>query len=156
MFCCLWYSEWSKVAQSCLTLCSPMDCSLSGSAIHGIFQARVLEWIAISFSRGSSRPVNWTQVSRIAGRRFTVWATREALAYLFPYWFAYLIIYLHWHAAVDSHYLLKILCFLKSTTILPSSEIFEYIYVCLFVDSSVLLICVSIITPLSYCLNVVS
>ena len=44
----------SEVAQSCLTLCDPMDCSLSGSSIHGIFQARVLEWIPISFSRGSS------------------------------------------------------------------------------------------------------
>ena len=55
-----------------------MDCSLSGSSIHGIFQARVLEWIAISFSRGSSWPRNWTRVSGIAGRRFTVWANREA------------------------------------------------------------------------------
>ena len=69
----------SGVAQSCPTLCDPMDCSLSGSSIHGIFQARVLEWIAISFSRGSSWPRNRTQVSRIAGRRFTFWATREAL-----------------------------------------------------------------------------
>ena len=43
---------WSEVAQSCLTLCDPIDCSLSGSSVHGIFQARVLEWIAISFSRG--------------------------------------------------------------------------------------------------------
>ena len=49
-----------------------MDCSLSGSSIHGIFQARVLEWLAISFSRGSSWPRNRTQVSLIAGRRFTV------------------------------------------------------------------------------------
>ena len=57
-----------------------MDCSLSGSSVHGIFQARVLEWIAISFSRGSSQPRNRTWVSHIAGRRFTVWATREALA----------------------------------------------------------------------------
>ena len=48
----------SEVAQSCPTLCNPMDCSLSGSSIHGIFQARVLEWIAISFSRGSSRSRN--------------------------------------------------------------------------------------------------
>ena len=46
----------SEVAQSCLTLCDPMDCSLPDSSVHGIFQARVLEWIAISFSRGSSRP----------------------------------------------------------------------------------------------------
>ena len=44
----------SEVAQSCLTLCDPMDGSLPGSAVHGIFQARILEWTAISFSRGSS------------------------------------------------------------------------------------------------------
>ena len=69
----------SEVAQLCPTLCDPMDCSLSGSSVHGIFQARVLEWIAISFSRGSSRPRNRTRISHIAGRRFTVWATREAL-----------------------------------------------------------------------------
>ena len=67
-----------EVAQLCLTLCDPMDCSLSGSSVHGIFQARVLEWIAISFFRGSSRPRNRTRVSHIAGRLFTVWATREA------------------------------------------------------------------------------
>ena len=51
----------SEITQSCPTLCDPMDCSLSGSSIHGIFQARVLEWIAISFSRGSSRPRNRTR-----------------------------------------------------------------------------------------------
>ena len=73
----------SEVAQSCPTLCDPMDCSLSGSSIHGIFQARVLEWIAISFSRGSSRPRNWTRVSSIAGRRFMVGAIREALCLFF-------------------------------------------------------------------------
>ena len=55
----------SEVAQLCPTLCNTMDCSLSGSSVHGTFQARVLEWIAISFSRGSSRPRNWTQVSRM-------------------------------------------------------------------------------------------
>ena len=49
-------SEVSEVAQSCLTLCDPIDCSLLGSSIHRIFQARVLEWAAISFSRGSSQP----------------------------------------------------------------------------------------------------
>ena len=46
----------SEVTQSCLTLCNPMDCSLPRSSVHGIFQARVLEWVAISFSRGSSQP----------------------------------------------------------------------------------------------------
>ena len=67
----------SEVAQSCPTLCDPIDCSLPGSSIYGIFQARVLEWVAISFSRGSSRPRNWIWVSHIVGRHFTVWATRE-------------------------------------------------------------------------------
>ena len=73
------YMKWSEVAQSCLTLCDPMDCSLLGSSVHGIFQARILEWVAISFSRGTSRPRDWTWVSHIVGRCFTVWAIREAL-----------------------------------------------------------------------------
>ena len=49
-------------AQSCLTLCDPMDYSLPGSCIHGILQARILEWVVISFSRGSSHPRDWTHV----------------------------------------------------------------------------------------------
>ena len=68
----------SEVTQSCLTLCDPMDCSLAGFSVHGTFQARILEWVAISFSRGSSRPRDRTWVSRILGSRFTLWATREA------------------------------------------------------------------------------
>ena len=68
----------SEVAQLCPILCNPMDCSLPGSSVHGLFQARVLESVAISFSRGSSQPRDWTWVSHIAGRRFTIWATREA------------------------------------------------------------------------------
>ena len=67
-----------EVAQSCPTLCDPMDCSLPGSSLHGILQARVLELAAISFSRGSSQPRDRTQVSRIPGRCFNLWATREA------------------------------------------------------------------------------
>ena len=59
-------------AQSCPTLCNPIDCSLPGSFVHGIFQAVVLEWIAISFSRGSSQPRAQTQVSHIVDRCFTV------------------------------------------------------------------------------------
>ena len=65
----------------------PMNCSLPGSSVHGIFQARssvhgifqarVLEWVAIAFSRGSPQPRDQTRVSRIVGRRFTIWATRE-------------------------------------------------------------------------------
>ena len=63
--------------KSCPTLCNPMGCSLPGSSIHGIFQARVLEWVAISFFRGSSWPRDRTQVFCIAGRHFTIWATWE-------------------------------------------------------------------------------
>ena len=72
-------SEWvNEVTQSCPTLFDPMDCSLPGSSLHGILQARVLEWVAISFSRGSSQPRDWARVSRIPGRHFNLWATREA------------------------------------------------------------------------------
>ena len=69
--------KWSEVAQSCPTLSDPMNGSLPGSSIHGIFQARILEWVAISFSRRSSQPRDWTQVSRNVGRLFTMWGTRE-------------------------------------------------------------------------------
>ena len=71
----------SDVAQSYPTLCDPMDYSLPGSSVHGIFQTRILERVAISFSRRSSRLRDWTQVSCIVGRCFTVWATREVLKY---------------------------------------------------------------------------
>ena len=74
----------SEVAHSCPTLCNPMDCSLPGSSVHGIFQARVLEWIAISFSRGFSQLRDGNQVSCIVNRCFTIWATREDL--LFAVW----------------------------------------------------------------------
>ena len=69
--------EETEVAQSFPTLCNPVDCSLPGSSVHGILQARILEWVAISFSRASSQPRD-TQVSCIAGRCFILWATREA------------------------------------------------------------------------------
>ena len=61
-----------EVARSCPTLCDPMDCSLPGSPVHGIFQARVLEWVSISFSRRSSQPRDWTRVFCIVGRCFTI------------------------------------------------------------------------------------
>ena len=54
------------VTQACLTLCDPMDCSLLDSSVHGIFQAIILEWVAISFSRGSSRPRDRTHVSCVS------------------------------------------------------------------------------------------
>ena len=63
-----------KVTPLCPTLCDPMT-------VHGILQARILEWVAFPFSRGSSQPRDQTQVSRIAGRFSTSWAAREAQDY---------------------------------------------------------------------------
>ena len=60
-----------EVAQPCPTLCSPTDCSLPGSSVHGIFQTRILEWVAVSFSRGPSRPRDRTWVFHFVGRRFS-------------------------------------------------------------------------------------
>ena len=67
------------VTQSYLTFCNSMDCSPPDSSVHGILQARILDWVAIPFSGGSSQPRDRTWVSCIAGRFFNVWATREAL-----------------------------------------------------------------------------
>ena len=73
------------VIQSCPTLCNLMDCSPPGSSVHGILQARILEWVTIPFSRGSSQPRDWTQVSFIADNfcshltEPTVWATSNEL-----------------------------------------------------------------------------
>lgn len=61
-----------------LTLCDPMDCSLPSPSVQGISQAKIVECIAVPFSRGYSPPLNWTQVFCTAGRFFTNWATREA------------------------------------------------------------------------------
>ena len=77
------------VAKSCPTLCNSMHCSTPGSSVHGILQARILEWVAISFSRGSSQPRNWTQVLAglykgplvvlwLAGRKPQVMLTQSA------------------------------------------------------------------------------
>ena len=76
----------SEVAQSCPTLCDPMDCSLPGSSVHGIFQARLLEGVAISFSSGSSQRRDRTRVSHTASRRFTIWATRGEWLSKAPSW----------------------------------------------------------------------
>ena len=74
------------VAQSCLTLCDTLDYSPQDYSIHRILQARMMEWVAISFSKGSSQTRVWTSVSCIAGRFFTIWVTREAhIDKKFPY-----------------------------------------------------------------------
>ena len=61
--------------------CDPMDCSPPGSSVHGIFQARILEWAAIPYFRGSSQPRDQTRISCIAGEFFTSWTTRESNSY---------------------------------------------------------------------------
>ena len=83
-----WHSVWQTVSkhykkcklltQLCLILCYPIDYSPPDSSVYGILQARILGWVAIPFSKVSSQPRNWTQVFCIAGRFFTIWATREA------------------------------------------------------------------------------
>ena len=80
--CCVDFCCAPLVAQSCLTLCDPTDCTLSGSYLQGILQARILEWVAIPFSRVSSRLRDWTQVSCIAGRFFTICATVSSVVEL--------------------------------------------------------------------------
>ena len=91
------YWHESEVTQSCPTLCDPMDCSLPDSSVHRIFQARILEWVAVSFSRRSSPPRDRTRVSRIVERRFTIWATRGGMPThhfpLHPYYFSF--VFLH-------------------------------------------------------------
>ena len=75
----VWIMTWKVqvlVAQLCPTLCDPMGYSSPGSSVHEILQARILEWVVISSSRGTTRPRDWTQVSCITGRFFTIWATR--------------------------------------------------------------------------------
>ena len=71
-------SEWKWKVLMHVRLCNPMDCSPPASSVHGILQTRILEWLSIPFSRESSWPRDWTQVSCIAGIFFTIWATREA------------------------------------------------------------------------------
>ena len=82
------YSE-SEVAQLCPTLCDPMDCTSQAPLVRELFQAIVLEWVAISFYRGSSQPRDRTRVSCIVGRRFTAWATSAVQKVLLIIYFIY-------------------------------------------------------------------
>ena len=76
---CVW------VIRSCPALCDPRDCSPPGSPVHGILQARILEWAAIPFSRGPSQSRDWTWVSCAAGILSTIWVTREAPLCIFAH-----------------------------------------------------------------------
>ena len=76
---CIYVQMVVLVTQLCPTLCDPIYFSLSVSSVHGIIQARILEWVAIPFSRGCSWYRDWARVSCIAGRFFTVWATHQSI-----------------------------------------------------------------------------
>ena len=126
--------EKALVFQLCLTLCDPMDCSLLGSSVHGVFQARILDWVAISFARESSQCRKQIWVSCIAGRVFNVWATKEAL----QIWkgvcqsciFNLYAEYITWNARLnEAHAGIKIarrninnLWYTDDTTLMPESE----------------------------------
>ena len=84
IICNTWRSE-VKFAQSCPTLWDYMDCSLPGSSVHGVLQARIMEWVAILFFKGSSQPRDRTWVSRIAGRCFIIWAIMGLIPVLVKY-----------------------------------------------------------------------
>ena len=79
--------------------CDPIECNLAVSSVHGILQARILEWVAISFPRESSQPRNQTWVSCIAGRFFTDWAMREVHVYIW--------IHTHTHTHTHTHIMLR-------------------------------------------------
>ena len=118
-----WLSDWmttlpecsnkseNEVAQLCPTLCDPIDCSLPGSSVHGIFQAKILEWVAISFSRISSQPRDWNWISRIVNRCFTIWATREP----------FILVGLRTHLSTTEGFWLKVCLFLSSFTVVFSN-----------------------------------
>ena len=95
-------------AQSCQTLCNSMGCSPPGSSVHGILQARILEWVAISFSRGSSWPRDGTGSPGLEGGFFTVWATREALLHIHKYKIFLLIRYSPWCVYIYIYFALSI------------------------------------------------
>ena len=125
---CMW------VAQSCPTLCNPMDCSPPGSSVHEIIQARVLEWVAIPFSRGSSQTRHQTLVFCIAERFFTIWATGEAhikaessILFLLARWF-YPAVY---SAALTFHFFFLIFLSALLLTSYRGARTFNVMFFCL-------------------------
>ena len=122
-----------------------MDCSLPGSSVYGIFQARVLEWVAIFFSRGSSWPRNWTWVACIADRFITDWATREALrCQIFLIWLQFSSVQLssvrlfetQWTAACQA-----------SLSIINSRSLFKLTSIELVMPSNHLILCHPLLQP---------
>ena len=109
---CLWW--WYHVAQSCPTLCDPMDCSPPGSSVHGLLQARILEWLAISSSRGTSLPRDWAHVSCI-GRRDSLPLSHQGSPWVCVCAYIYIYACAHTHMLkLIKMYTLKIHLYLHS------------------------------------------
>ena len=139
LFCCC------LVSKSCLTLCDLMDCSLPGSSVHGIFQARILDWVAISFFNGSSQPRNQTLSYELAGRFFTTEAPEKPPIIILnqfheAYWlinFLFLLSLILWLCYLremsqgcflflilwNSLWNIEVICFLIPGSLLDSKEI---------------------------------
>ena len=88
----MWYLNESEKCPVCPILCDPMDCSLPGSSVHGILQARIVEWVTVPFFRGSSQSRDWPKISHNAGGFFIleppgkpIWVLRQEFNYLFDY-----------------------------------------------------------------------
>jgi len=89
----------TKSLQSCLTLCDPMDCSLPVSCVHGDSPGKILEWVAVPSSRGSSQPRDWTCISWLTSGFFTTSATWESILYWNHFWISFSLkaaLCLHW------------------------------------------------------------
>ena len=117
------------VAQSYPTVWDPVNCSLPGSSVHEILQARILEWVAIPFSRGSSWPKDQIWVSCIAGRFFTVWATREVSYKVIK--IILTIFFCHTFLSPWLIFLLEYNCFIMLCSFLLYNEVYHlcvYIY----------------------------
>ena len=116
-----------SVAKWCLTLCNLMDYSLPGSSVHGISQARILEWVAISFSRGSSWPRYWTRFSCLAGRFFTTEPLGKRFLFSEPFknWIDFFLKEKFWVYRNIKRKELRVSIYPRTMHILP------YCYICL-------------------------
>ena len=139
------------VAQLCPTFCDPTYCSPPGFSVHGVLQARILEWIAIHFSRGTSQPGDWTLVSCITGKFFTVWApgTTGEIRVLFLCMMLENVLYCSFTCScpVLQHYLLKRLSFPIMYSCLLCGRLVNYKCVGLFLGSVLFYWSVSVYVP---------
>ena len=115
--------------------CDPMDCNLPGSSAHGILQARILERVAIPFSRGSSWPRDHESPA-LAGKFFTIWATREAHIYNTPFckYTHFVYIYIYIYTCIYLHILYLCIYFLNTYTY-TNTYAFVHKHTCVYTDT---------------------